>query len=702
MTEKKKKKLLREFEDEFIPDPDCRLITPYTRYKGISDKLLKRLQEVRLHDPETGPIEIKYGSKYKKDQFPLKNYQTQQVAHMTSMPRLIVGDAVGLGKTICAIAASCLLHDRIENFKVIVLTTRSTTYQWASEFQKFSDLRTWVLKDQYKDLKTEEARLVQINQFLKGVKKDVLIAKYTSLIGTREYIKIFDQNGVEVSHADAVNRNELFYDKDGNPVTPGTKQTKSSMISNLIKILQENGDRVLLILDEAQKFKSEKTSIRTLVESISPLCNRVVAMTATAIKNKLDEFYSIAFAIGIRPFRNVDWFKNKFCVMRRKKIGKFRWTSEITGYKDIPEFREGMRPWFYGRSQIQVKEKLPKLATTFHPFKLNAKESKLLLHDIPNGDYILPPKILKEAGEIVDVKERSFDNLMTAMSVYQLVANSSALLEPDNPTIYYSNKLSSKEEELLDLLDGELSGEKVIVFTKYRTWIDRLEYLNSKGQFSERKFLRITGAENEVKREKNRRLFQEDPEHDLIFINSAGIEGINLQQAAHMIVLDAPWSWGDMLQLVGRMVRMSSPNSACTLHMLLAEGTIDEYVIETLRSKKGVFEKILGETYSAGVLDDGTELLDIDSGLDKCGSDDEFFDMLKSHVKTTSMRNFINGQILSDVKSGKRKENVVTKIKRTKREKKEFNMDLWDTESSKALEKKVLSSGGLGLIDDDD
>src|SRR5271166_4111350 len=182
------------------------------------------------------------------------------------------------------------------------------------------------------------------------------------------------------------------------------------------------------------------------------------------------------------------------------------------------------------------------------------------------------------------------------------------------------------------MLDGDYRGEKVIVYTRYKTWIDRLEWLTKNGHFTERKFLRITGAENEKQRNDNKKLFQ-DPNsgYDLIVINAAGMEGINLQQAAHMIMLDCPWSWGDLIQLVGRMVRMASPHSACTLHVMVARGTIDEYTIDTLKGKKGVFEKILGESHSAGILDDKL-LHDLDSGMEHVGSDAEFTSMLHAHA----------------------------------------------------------------------
>jgi hypothetical protein len=159
--------------------------------------------------------------------------------------------------------------------------------------------------------------------------------------------------------------------------------------------------------------------------------------------------------------------------------------------------------------------------------------------------------------------------------------------------------------------------------------------------------LRITGAESEKQRNINKQLFQ-DPNsgYDLIFINAAGAEGINLQSAAHQITLDVPWSWGDMLQLVGRMVRMASPHSLCTLHIFVAKGTVDEYAIDTLKGKKAIFEAIIGQSHSAGILDDKI-FFDLASGMDATGSDEEFRAMLKAHVKKYSMTKFVGGERLT-------------------------------------------------------
>jgi SNF2 family DNA or RNA helicase len=228
--------------------------------------------------------------------------------------------------------------------------------------------------------------------------------------------------------------------------------------------------------------------------------------------------------------------------------------------------------------------------------------------------------------------------------VQQLVVNHWALIDRNNPESYLTPKLSPKEEALLEMLDGEYRGEKIIVYTKYKTWIDRLEWLTENGHFTERKFLRITGDESEKQRNENKRLFQSPSSgYDLIVINAAGMEGINLQQAAHMVMLDVPWSWGDLIQLVGRMVRMASPHSACTLHVMVAKGTIDEYAIETLKGKKGVFEAVLGSSHSAGILDSGDNF-DLSSGMEQVGSEAEFHKLLRAYAKKVGMKTYLSGE----------------------------------------------------------
>jgi SNF2 family DNA or RNA helicase len=649
----------------------CPLVTAYATtaglgpadrpFEALSVELLEKLYTIRKWDLEAwGPIKFSWPSLLRKtiwdittdtdsgEPLTLKEFQKQAIIHLTRMPRFILGDSVGLGKTLDAIASFCWLKERFPELKLVVVTTKSTTYQWADEIRRYSLLRPYVMRDTFRGLKGSEARYMQMISLLEGQKKDVMIVKYSSLIGTRKT------------------------DEEGQT------ERLSEEIRTFTKILKEHSENTIVVFDECHKFKSTGTSTRKLVQEFSKNIRAVWAMTATAIKNGLDEFYSIADAIGIKPLGNIYEFRNDFCLYRKQYIGRGRYKKILTGYQNVPTVKAALRPFFLGRSQRQVKEKLPRLSTVFHPIDLNDKQVQILEHDLPSGNIELPPILYKVAGEAGwREKERDPENKWTQLSVQQLVTNHWALLDRNNEKEFHTRSLSPKEEALLDMLDGDYRGEKVVVYTKYRTWIDRLEWLTKNNYFTSRKFLRITGAENEKKRNDNKTLFQApDSGHDLIVINAAGMDGINLQQAAHMIMLDVPWSWGDLIQLVGRMVRMASPHSACTLHVMVAKGTIDEYAIDTLKSKKGVFEKILGESHSAGILDDGG-LLDLESGMEAGGTEEEFADMLHAHVKKGSMKDFLSGDNIGRAKNANYQ---MSFEKGKKQQKKKQELVLFDAE----------------------
>lgn len=624
----------------------CPLITEYATsvawerklrpFDAISPELLEKLYVIRkwpIEKDEKGnlisePIPFKRPSTVRDFLFDvnknelttepliIKEFQKQAIHHLIRMPRFILGDAVGLGKTLDAVVSFAWLKERNPNAKMVVITTKSTTYQWEDEVKKYTTLNPYVMTDNFMGKKSSEARYEQMEKFLEGKKKDILIVKYDSMKGTRKKVETDD----------------------------GVKQEKlSEEIIKFTEIFKKHHENIVLVLDECHKFKSEWTQTRNLIWKLSFWPERVWALTATVIKNGMDEFYSIATAIGIRPLGFMVDFHRDFCRWREQHVGGGRMKKVLMGYENVPQFIREMRPFFLGRSQRQVKEPLPKLSTVYHPIDLDAKQSKILTDELPNGTIILPPILFKVAGEFRE-KERDPDNVMTQLSVQQLVTNHWCLLDRNNEKEYLTRTLSPKEEALLDMLDGDYRGEKVVVYTKYRTWIDRLQWLTENGHFTERKFLRITGAENEKQRNDNKRKFQDpDSGYDLIVINAAGLEGINLQQAAHMIMLDVPWSWGDLIQLVGRMVRMASPHSACTLHVMVAKGTVDEYAIETLKGKKGVFEKILGESHSAGILDSG-ENFDLNTGMEGNTSEEEFKALLKAHVKKIGMKVFLSGE----------------------------------------------------------
>ena len=634
---------------DFVADPDCPLIQPFTRFLGVEDDVLRHLYRLRKQEPDD-PNGFKCPPiQGMNPDLKMRGYQELMAEHIYHMPRFIVGDGVGLGKTIEAIAALTKLRNDLaakgECLKVIILTTTSTAFQWESEIKRFSDLKPWVLRDAYKfagaskTISGHAARVEQMQKFLEHPRLNVLVCRYSQWLGIRQAVGSDTGAG-------------------GNPTENGVELISKEMQDFRAAVGTIPKHRSVLVLDETHRIKNPGTSGRNLVASVQARFGKIIAMTATPITNRLDEFYSIATAIGVTPLLSLPHFIERACISETKWMRGGRVPKVvISGYRPdaIKKFRLSIRPWYWGRTQAQVKEPMPKLTTVLHPVDLDKATMKLLLEDIPTGAYQLPPALKIIAGEAVLV-DRDPSNLMTSLSVQQLCANSPSLLDPANPKVFLNPKLSPKEALLLDLLDGDLEGESLICFTKYKSWIDRLQHLTVNKKFTTREFLRITGDEGPKQREANRRKFQDQFEtYNLITINTAGIEGINLQRAAHLIALDLPWSWGSLIQLVGRMVRMASPNAACVLHVLYACGTVDEYVLEVQRGKKGLFERILGTSSSCGLLDDGE--LNFDEamkGLEGEAADDNFSDLLRAHAKSVGLRPYAFGEILAQEQAGMR------------------------------------------------
>lgn len=114
--------------------------------------------------------------------------------------------------------------------------------------------------------------------------------------------------------------------------------------------------------------------------------------------------------------------------------------------------------------------------------------------------------------------------------------------------------------------------------------------------------VRITGKEHDPKkRRKSAEIFQKvDSGVNVILITNAGSESINLQSAEHFVFFDLPWSYGDYLQLIGRMIRIGSMHGSVLAHHFIARRidgskTIDDHVLKGLKNKKKLADKVAGE-----------------------------------------------------------------------------------------------------------
>lgn len=520
-------------------------------------------QEIKGLDGKPQPLRLRY-------------YQSQGIYHLLLMKRLILGDGTGLGKTCQVIGTLCYLWPKEPANKVIVVTPKSALRQWDGEIHRFAEgVTTYVVSGGFAERK--KVYEAWAKHPVDGPTKPVLLVNY--------HLLVRDWN-------------------EGAGTDPKTKKVTAGYAHDLFSRLSS----IVVIYDEATAFKTPSTKTWQVCSQLSRMAHRCYGLTATLLKNNLMEGFSIYKAVVPDLFSTKTAFMNDYCVTRLMPVGG-RSVPLVVGYRNLQHFRDKIDPFFIGRAKHVVSDELPTLITKEIPCELSkaedAKYSEALSGVFELGD-----------GTIKDYEEhKAFVSLIYCQQVVNSLANLKFEAGSEIETGLFRDeylkidKLGAKEQALLDLIVDELEDEKVIVYTRFESVVGRLQHILAEAKI---KSVRITGKEKDTIRRANQEKFQNlESDTKVIFITDAGSEAINLQAASAMVFYDAPWSWGNYVQLLGRPIRIGSPHQHIVCYHLVAERprekkkdrkTIDHHVLALLQSKKNLIDRVLGEA-AVGALD---------------------------------------------------------------------------------------------------
>jgi len=544
------------------PQHDAKLLATYEQLKKVRESKTIELRPTAMLRKEIS------GFDGKLQPFRLRYYQVQGIFHLLSMNRMVLGDGTGLGKTAQAIGALCYLWERDPKMKALVVCPKSAIRQWAAEVERFT---------------------IGVKVFIASGSVGVRLKAYTEWAACSTPALI------------VMNYHSVVRDWDHGvvkePVAPGAKKgTQGTLGSGFLDSLTAKIPNLSIIYDESTAFKNPSTKTHQTCKFLSERASRVWGLTATLLKNNLMEGFGIYKVIRPQTFTSKTRFMDDYCVTEMQPIKGGGKIPIVVGYKHLDQFRSTIDPFFYGRPKHAVSDELPSLTTREILCELSkAEDSKY--QEALEGTMLLGDGELKDFQETKD---------MTSLIYAQEVVNSLALLrfkEGDEVTNEdaFEGK-SAKESALIDLLTEEFDDEKVIIYTRFEKLVGRLQVLLGKEHI---KSVRITGKETDKERKRAMDAFQ-DPTSKVrvILITDAGSESINLQMAGAMVFFDTPWSWGNYVQLLGRMIRIGSPHQKVLAVHLMAERpgrvgkkreTIDHKVISKLRSKKGLIDQIIGE-----------------------------------------------------------------------------------------------------------
>jgi hypothetical protein len=153
-------------------------------------------------------------------------------------------------------------------------------------------------------------------------------------------------------------------------------------------------------------------------------------------------------------------------------------------------------------------------------------------------------------------------------------------------------KTAPKLRELGEIMADQIAGNghKAIVFSQ---WADMLAFTEPILKRTGLDYVKLTGQVPTAKRGSLVERFFDDKNCRVFLSTDAGGVGLNLQAASLVVNLDLPWNPAVLEQRIGRAHRHGQKRSVHVIN-LIAKGTIEERMLDTLAAKRNVFAGVFG------------------------------------------------------------------------------------------------------------
>ncbi len=325
----------------------------------------------------------------------------------------------------------------------------------------------------------------------------------------------------------------------------------------------------LVVLDEAQRIKNWETRTARSVKRIeSPYA---LVLTGTPLENRLEELMSIVQFVD--RFRLGPTFRLLHEHQVRDEWGK------VVGYRDLDRVGRTLEPILLRRHKDEVLDQLPERIDTNIFVPMTERQRK---HHSENMELVAQTvEKWKRLGFLSDADKQ---RLMIALLRMRMSCDSSYLVDHRTDHGVKADEATTLLGEILERPDA-----KVVVFSQ---WLRMHELLVRR--VKERKWGHVLfhGGVPGAKRAGLIDRFRDDPNCRLFLSTDAGGTGLNLQHASVVINMDLPWNPAVLEQRVGRVHRLGQSRAVRVVNFI-AEGSIEESMLEVLKFKQSLFSGVL-------------------------------------------------------------------------------------------------------------
>ncbi len=594
----------------------------------------------------------------------VRNYQAQGIMNLLQVPRMILSDDTGLGKTLQTLCMIGYVWMMEPEYVPIVVTRKSSLYQWDDEIRKFMKNMSAVVVDgepyerdaAYRDFfgrRTEEKRLLVMtyDTYLKDFTESVVRdrskkapkAARDALAAARKVAKEkkeafeplktlfkerFDGRN-DIVKTYLVERMKPSDEDAEMPAAPSDWSVDDEALVLRVTEARQAVQESKLAVDAAKDVVEPPVVAAGVGSHISsfmgshPDAKLMLVMdeahVAKNYQSKLHEALSATAARSERvvlmtatPVQNrLMEFFSLFRIAVPKlfpKVTHFQNSFCIMKMQKIGGGRQV--PIVVGHSKDQIE----RFVQAIEPFYLSrrkyevAKElPELITREVvcvlspEQQDLYEMAELEAEEAQAEADPDKPDTSAMRCMTLIQQASDAPQLVADEDGKPFEGE--SSKMEALIEILQGA-PDMKVLVFSRFKKMIDLVDARLKKEKI---RYTRVTGDEGAKERIDNVKSYQ-DPKSgvNVMLITTAGTESLNLQATEHIVLLDSPWSWGVYAQLIGRGIRIGSRNLTVLVTHLIARiaggrETIDDHVVKILRSKRKLADAVAGEAIKGGL-----------------------------------------------------------------------------------------------------
>ncbi|MEE9616854.1 MAG: DEAD/DEAH box helicase [Anaerolineae bacterium] len=336
----------------------------------------------------------------------------------------------------------------------------------------------------------------------------------------------------------------------------------------------------LVILDEAQRIKNWRTKTADKVKRLrSPYA---FVLTGTPLENRLDELYSVFQFIDPTILGPLWRFNQRYYDTERRPSGSYK----VLGYKNLDELRHRIAPYVLRRVREEVLLDLPERIDS--NFFVEMTDPQWAAY----AEYEQRVAQLMARARRRPLTPKEHKILLGSLVKMRLICNALALHDPEIKP-QDREKTAPKLRELREILGEEVAsnGRKAIIFSQWTRMLDLTEPALERLKLG---WVKLTGDVPSKKRGALIEQFFEDPQCKVFLSTDAGGVGLNLQAASMVVNLDLPWNPAVLAQRIARAHRHGQAHTVNVVN-LIAKGTIEERMLDTLAAKRAVFDAAFNE-----------------------------------------------------------------------------------------------------------